>query len=108
MANNVNDIIRQLADIDDAAEDIIKQTHNKKAAYAEEITEKKAAFKKQILDDVDMEVSAFKDAKARENEKTIKQYETQCQDEIAALKAKYDEHSDEWVESIFEKVTKES
>ena len=87
MSQDINSIIKQLAEIDSASAKILQKTQDEKAQYAE--------------------VSQFQLALDAENENALKQCRIDCDNDIEKLNRIYNENSAKWVDDIFNEIIKE-
>ena len=103
MSQDINSIIKQLAEIDSASAKILQKTQDEKAQYAEMIKQQKRAFDEDLQKKNDYEVSQL-DA---ENENALKQCRIDCDNDIEKLNRIYNENSAKWVNDIFNEIIKE-
>ena len=103
MSQDINSIIKQLAEIDSASAKILQKTQDEKAQYAEMIKQQKRAFDEKN----DYEVSQFQLALDAENENALKQCRIDCDNDIEKLNRIYNENSAKWVNDIFNEIIKE-
>ena len=96
MSQDINSIIKQLAEIDSASAKILQKTQDEKAQYAEMIKQQN-----------DYEVSQFQLALDAENENALKQCRIDCDNDIEQLNRIYNENSAKWVDDIFNEIIKE-
>ena len=106
MSQDINSIIKQLAEIDSASAKILQKTQDEKAQYAEMIKQQKRALMK-IFRKNDYEVSQFQLALDAENENALKQCRIDCDNDIEQLNRIYNENSAKWVDDIFNEIIKE-
>ena len=88
MSQDINSIIKQLAEIDSASAKILQKTQDEKAQYAEMIKQ-------------------FQLALDAENENALKQCRIDCDNDIEQLNRIYNENSAKWVDDIFNEIIKE-
>ena len=107
MSQDINSIIKQLAEIDSASAKILQKTQDEKAQYAEMIKQQKRAFDEDLQKKNDYEVSQFQLALDAENENALKQCRIDCDNDIEQLNRIYNENSAKWVDDIFNEIIKE-
>lgn len=107
MSQDINSIIKQLAEIDSASAKILQKTQDKKAQYAEMIKQQKRAFDEDLQKKNDYEVSQFQLALDAENENALKQCRIDCDNDIEQLNRIYNENSAKWIDDIFNEIIKE-
>ena len=107
MSQDINSIIKQLAEIDSASAKILQKTQDEKAEYAEMIKQQKRAFDEDLQKKNDYEVSQFQLALDAENENALKQCRIDCDNDIEQLNRIYNENSAKWVDDIFNEIIKE-
>lgn len=107
MSQDINSIIKQLAEIDSASAKILQKTQDEKAQYAEMIKQQKRAFDEDLQKKTDYEVSQFQLALDAENENALKQCRIDCDNDIEHLNCIYNENSAKWVDDIFNEIIKE-
>lgn len=107
MSQDINSIIKQLAEIDSASAKILQKTQDEKAQYAEMIKQQKRAFDEDLQRKNAFEVSQFKLTLDAENENALKQCRIDCDNEIKELDRIYNENSTKWVDDIFNEIIKE-
>ena len=100
MSQDINSIIKQLAEIDSASAKILQKTQDEKA-------QQKRAFDEDLQKKTDYEVSQFQLALDAENENALKQCRIDCDNDIEQLNRIYNENSAKWVDDIFNEIIKE-
>lgn len=106
MVNDINEIITNLAKIDNASAMIMESTQKEKQAYAQEIKQKTKDFDAGLSAEIDKKVAELKLALAEENAQQIESCKAESEETLQKLDSAYASHKEEWVNSIFNNIIK--
>ena len=107
MSQDINTIIKQLAEIDAASAKIMQKAQIEKSKYAEYINQQKKTFDDSLQKDIDKEVNELKIAVEAQNKQLIEQYKIDADNDIAMLDKHFKENGEQWANDIFNNIIKE-
>lgn len=106
MVNDINEIINDLAKIDNASAMIMESTQKEKHAYAKEIKQKTKDFDEKLLAEIDERVTKLRTSLSEENKRLIEQCKIESNETIQRMDLAFTAHKEEWVNSIFSNIVK--
>lgn len=107
MSQDLNSIIDQLAEIDSASAQIMRNTQDEKTRYAEYIQQQKIDFDKKLEEQVDIEITQFEKELSEKSAQELADFQAACQQDILRLDSFYQQKSNLLAEEIFKSIIKE-
>ena len=107
MEYQVEQVISELAKIDNASESIITSTDVDKMNYAKEVESKTNEFDKQLDDDVNKSLDEFKSNLQTNNDKILKQMRKNIESDLVKLEEAYNSNHTKMAQAIFNGLIKE-
>ncbi|MCI9127603.1 MAG: hypothetical protein HFG28_10535 [Eubacterium sp.] len=107
MSQDLNSIIDQLAEIDSASAQIMRNTQDEKTRYAEYIQQQKIDFDKKLEKQVDIEITQFEKELSEKSAQELADFQAACQQDILRLDSFYQQKSNSLAEEIFKSIIKE-
>lgn len=96
----MKDVIKELVDIDEKAKIYNEETRNKKLELEQEIREETERIREKYIEDAKKEVEKQKKMIEAEGEEKYNKSKKLREEQAQALKKKFDENADKWVEQI--------
>ncbi|MEE3333160.1 MAG: hypothetical protein VZR54_02675 [Ruminococcus sp.] len=96
----MKDVIKELVDIDEKAKIYNEETRNKKLELEQEIREETERIREKYIEDAKKEVENQKKMIEAEGEEKYNKSKKLREEQAQALKKKFDENADKWVEQI--------
>jgi hypothetical protein len=96
----MKDVIKELVDIDEKAKIYNEETRNKKLELEQEIREEIERIREKYIEDAKKEVENQKKMIEAEGEEKYNKSKKLREEQAQALKKKFDENADKWVEQI--------
>lgn len=107
MSQDLNSIIDQLAEIDSASAQIMRNTQDEKTRYAEYIQQQKIDFDKKLEEQVNIEITQFEKELSEKSAQELADFQAACQQDILRLDSFYQQKSNSLAEEIFKSIIKE-
>lgn len=100
------EIISKLSDIENSASDILEDTDSEKLKIDEDIAAGKAAWDKALEEDTKQKLFAIRKKSEYAVEKQVADEKSMIESQLSDMEAMYQNFRDDYLESMFEKITK--
>ena len=100
-------VIEKISEIESAATAIMEDSNERKKAFAKEMEERTAAFDTQLEAETNKQIEELRARMEIEMNERLEKQRNDSQNILRAMEIRYEEHHTQYVEELFNKMTKE-
>lgn len=100
-------VIEKISEIESSATAIMEEANKRKAAFAKEMEERTAIFDQQLEEETKKRIDELRAKKEVEMKQRLNEQRSISRKVLEAMEKRYRDHHTQYVEELFEKMTKE-